>query len=609
MNDRTTHWLRSNAANRIPRRVICFDCEAQKDKSVKGEVHSFRLASLTFDRLDAEGNETHETERLDFGTPEALWGYVADFASHKMRTCAFAHNLSYDIRLANGLGILPDYGFECVGIALTNYSFWARFKRGNSSLYLQDSLSFVPANLAKVASAGQLPYVGYPGDDGTDEQFLERCRNDVEVTRNAVLRVLRFIKSDDLGDFRLTGAAQATAAFRHRFMREKSLLVHDNEEALTAERDASYTGRTEVLRHGSISETVYEYDYEYAYTRLAADIEVPTKLIARHSPLPVARFERMMEKYAVLATVTVTTNVPVVPCRNGNRIIWPVGEFEATLWDHELRLLSANNATYRVGQFWFYQREPLLKAWAEWMMEKLNAPAEDVDPIVRLMLKDWSRALIGRFGLRYSVLDHIATLEDSDVARRGVWDADESKELAYLQLGHKLFETTDRVESPNSTPMVMSAIMSAARVRLWKAIETAGWDHVYYVDTDGLICDKRGARRLASAIASGKLPGLRRKAAYSGADFRAPRNIDLGEIRRVSGAPRTAERLAPSIYRGEVWESLPTALKQRHIGRVFVHERTFRVSDADPRRIHLPDGTTAPHRLTLDGVESATVAA
>lgn len=592
--DRKTHWLRKNAAARMPRRVICFDTEARQERSLLQSEHSFRLASLSFDRLDTEANVIGETVRLDFGTPEALWGYIVSFTDQKHRTIAFAHNLSYDLRLSNGLGWLPEFGFECRGIALNTYSCWAQFSDGKRTLWLCDSLSFVPAALQKIGELLKMEKPPLPDDNDSDEIWLARCRSDVEITREAMLRVIAFLRRDDLGDFRLTGSAQASAAFRHRFLQEKTLLVHDNQEALDAERRASWSGRAEVWRHGETLKPVYEYDYEYAYSRLAYDMDVPTKLIAEHSGIPWSRLERVMDKYAVVADVQVETGMPIVPTTYNGGICWPTGTFDSTLWDSELRLLRASGATIEVKRYWFYKRAPILREWAEWIMAQLNLDAKQLDPVIRLMLKDWSRALIGRFGLRYSTMDLIAEVERPDVCQRGIWNVDEQCEETHLQLGRQLFQQSARVESPNSTPMVMSAIMAAARVRLWNAMQAAGLEHIYYVDTDGLIIDAAGSKNLDSAIHEGRLPGLRRKAIYSGGIFRAPRNIDLGEYRRVSGAPKRAERLAHGIYRGEVWESLPAALRRHHIGQVFVHERTFHVSDTDRRRLHLDDGSTEP---------------
>jgi len=602
---RQTHWLRQNAAARIPRRIVTIDCEAKRDVSISGEVHGFRCGVAAFDTLAANGELESETRWLETECSAALWFFITEHCNTSHRTVVFAHNLSYDLRLSSALIHLPTLGYECRSIALTSQSCWAQFKHGGKSLWLCDSLSFIPASLEKIAGALQMDKPPLPDDGSPIQDFLERCRGDVKVTREGILRVIRYIKKNDLGDFRLTGSAQATAAFRHRFMPEKSLLVHDNEEAMEAERRAAWAGRAEVWRHGPYQRTVYEMDYQNAYARLAYANDVPTRFLAGHSGIPWNRLCNVMQYYAVVADVTISTNVPCVPTDSGGYIIWPVGEFQTTLWDHELQLAKREGAEIEVNRYWFYKRAPLLRQWAKWILQQLENPHSKLDPVIRIMLKDWARALIGRFGLRYSVLDKIGELQQHDLRLFGVQDIDTNTALEYLQIGGELFERMGKEESPNSTPFVMSSIMSAARVKLWELINVAGVQNVLYVDTDGILTTKGGYESIRSSNNGRGLPHVRYKSAYNGGDFRSPRNIDLGETRRVSGAPKKAERLEPGIYRGEVWESLPAALKRQHAGNVFVHEREFRVSELDRRRIHLPGGKTAPHSLTIESEQIA----
>lgn len=597
---RTAHWLRKNAAARIPRRIVTLDCEARRNVSITGEVHDFRCGVAAFDVLGANGQLESETRWLETDCSATLWSFIAGHTNTSHRTVLFAHNLSYDIRLSSALIHLPALGFSCKSIALTSQSCWAQFRDGSRSLWLCDSLSFIPVALERVAAALQMEKPPLPEDNEADDVWMNRCRSDVEITREGMLRVIRYLKKNDLGDFRLTGSAQATAAFRHRFMPEKSLLVHDDEEAMQAERRAAWAGRAEVWRHGEYQRTVYEMDYTNAYARLAYENEVPTRFLAVHSGIPWNRLCNVMAHYAVVADCVIKTDVPCVPANKDGYITWPVGEFQTTLWDHELQLAKREGAEIEVERYWFYKRAPLLRPWAKWILQLLESDASQLDPVIRIMLKDWARALIGRFGLRYSVLDQVATLNQHDLRLFGVQDVDTNTELEYLQIGSDLFERMGKEESPNSTPFIMSAIMSAARVKLWEVMKGANFQQVLYVDTDGIITTKRGYESLRASIARGNLRGLRHKATYNGGDFRAPRNIDLGELRRVSGAPRKAERLAGGIYRGEVWESLPTALRRQHEGNVFIHEREFKISDNDRRRVHLSKGQTKPHRLSLD---------
>lgn len=586
----------------MPRRLICFDTESVRDRQLGSEEHNFRLGVASFDTLDAQIRSERPTQWLETESASELWSWIASKTNRNHRTVAFAHNLSFDLRLSQALRYLPKLGFDVQGIGLNSYSCWVRLRRDRNTLWLCDSLSFLPAALERIAPMVALDKPPLPEDDDTSAVWLARCRADVEVTRAAVLRVLGFLRAENLGDFRLTGAAMASAGYRHRFMPQKTLLVHDNAELLAIERESAYAGRAEVWRHGDTNETVYEYDFQYAYARLAQELELPYRFECEHSPLEGERFDNVAEHQAILSRCIVTTEIPVVATVYDNHIVWPIGRFGVYLWDNEARLAKEAGADVLVERCWLYARDPILKSWADWIIEKLDAPTDAIDPVARLMLKDWSRALIGRFGLRYPLLEEIGRVPSYDLAHRGVWDIDADKELTYLQLGQQLFEQTEKVESSDSIPAIMSYIMAASRVKLWQLMQTAGLENLYYVDTDGIICNRRAAKRIDAALADGAMPGLRLKGTYNGGSFRAPRNIDLGDERRVNGAPRKAERLTSGVYRGEVWESLPAALRRRHAEKVFVHEREFHISDNDPRRLHLADGATAPLRLaSVDG--------
>lgn len=598
MTERPTHWLRLNAASRTPRRVICFDSEAVKVRTRHTETQRFRLAVASFDRLDADAN-AHGLESAEFvGEPLELWKWVADHTAQSHKTVCFAHKLDYDLRLTDGLRHLPGLGFKCKGIGLNPHSTWARFSDGKRSLWLCDSLTFLPASLDKIAAMIKAQKKPLPADNAPDAAWLARCRGDVEVLRAAILHYIGFVKREDLGDFRLTGSAQASAAFRHRFLQPKTLLVHSDQSTIDAERRAAFAGRCEVWRHGKVKGPIYEYDFQASYARIAERYAVPCRSWGEHTLLPPHRLAKVRQHSAILCDVTVTTDVPTVPAPLDGRIVWPVGTFTTTLWDCELDLLESEGGSYEITRLWTYDRAPILRDWARWILDGLDGkPPGDV-PLQQLVLKHWSRALIGRFGLRYPVLEEFGTDSEFGLSLMPVWDDVTQTNTTHLQLGQQVFEQVGTAESGNSAPMVMSWIMAKARCELWELMKVAGLDNVLYVDTDGILLATKSFGPKLSLAVKGMTDRVRLKQEFSSADLRSPRNLDVGDERRIAGLPRKAQRNGRDTYQGEVWESLPTALRKRRASTVVLTERRFTVADRDPRRNHLPGGATAP--LYLD---------
>lgn len=597
MQERRAHWMRENRAARTPRRVICLDSESSHDFDGRTETQDFLCAVASFDRLDTDAKPEAETDWYRSLDTKDLWSWIVSKTHAAHRTVVFAHNLSYDLRITDALGNLPALGFDVRQIALNDYSCWAYLSDGKRSLYLVDSYSFLPKSLESLAAMVNQPRLRRQPEHSDIREWIRHCEMDVSILRRVVLGLLEVLKEHDLGDFRTTGAGQGSAAFRHRFLRPKTLLVHSDEEALAAERRAVHAGRAEVWKHGRIDGPLHEYDFTAAYATIGRDYEMPVRLRGEFFPANLEAYDKCREHYAMLCDVKVSTDVPTVPTQADGRILWPCGSFTSTLWDCEIQLARENGATVDVSRMWAFHRAPLLREWASWILDALDGNGLGSDPIGRLLAKEWSRSLIGRFGLRYPILIEQGQLPTSDVKIYPVRDTIEERSYTGVQLGRIEYEQTERVESPNSTPAVMGYVMAVARVRLWKAMEAVGFDNVISVDTDGLIVAEHGANVLDESVSSDALLGLRRKKTYLSGEFRGPRNMDLDNERRVSGVPRKAEKIGDGKYRGEVWESLTQSIRRQRASSVIVSEREFTVSDHDPRRIHLDNGETRAVRL------------
>lgn len=591
------HWLRSNAANRTPRRLICFDSEAVRTLNGKVEQHSFRLACASFDVLDECGELTKPTEYVTFTTTEELWRWATGKTNTTHRTWMVAHNLSYDLRLTESLSILPSLGYDVRQIALNDYSCWARFALHKRSLLLSDSRSWLTMPLDIVARMLKIRRVKLPLNDDPIEKWEARCANDVKVLRAAMLGIIRFVRDENLGDFRQTGHAQASAAYRHRFMAGRSILVHWDMPAREHERRAGWTGRAEVWRHGEYRESLVEWDFQAAYARVAQRENLPARLLGKVASPSLDRVLSRPPERRYLLNVEVETGRETVPTMHEGRIVWPVGRFQTTLWDDEVALALEHGATARISQAWIYEASPVLRDWATWILAALDGKPPGDDPLRRAILKGWSRSLIGRFALRYPMLQFVGEEEQQDTALFWVWDADKGKPVNHLQIGDRLYRETELQESESSAPAIMSCVMAHARIDLWRCMETAGFDNVMYVDTDSILVNLDGHRALDKATGAGFHPGLRVKGRYREAQLRATRNISLDGSARVAGLPLSGRIRTDGGVDAEVWESLPVSLRRRRPSGCYVLQRSFLLSDEDHRRTRCDDGLTSPIRI------------
>jgi len=304
-----------------------------------------------------------------------------------------------------------------------------------------------------------------------------------------------------------------------------------------------------------------------------------------------------MRHYIVLADLEVTTSKPVVPARHDGRILWPVGTFDTTLWQPEIEALEAAGGTYRVRRVWLYRAGPALASWASWVLGELHASGDPEHRWRGVILKHWSRALIGRFATQYQNWELFGWDASPNVRAGKMHDNDTGENLEFMQIGHEIHVMTGFSEGDDSCPQITSYIMSVARSNLWQVIGTAGAPNVLYMDTDSVVVNTRGNARLRSATQTGQLPGLRLKARHNGYEIYGPRAAVIGGDEKLAGIPRNHFRTGDTTWEGEVWTQFERALQTGEWDRVTVAKRRFSVKWNEHRRARQANGTTVPYRL------------
>lgn len=587
------HYVKHNQVTRVPRAFIYLDSEAYEHADGSSKLQTFRLAVAALDRRTHHRDGWREREWQSFTTTDELWDWIDKQCQQKARTVLVAHKLDYDMRLTGSLAALIERGWQLEGIRLDGGQAWASWKHGKRTLVMVDSLSWVNMSLERIGALIGIPKLDLPAWDDTYEAWLARCTRDVEIMAAFFRRLVDWVRSDDLGNWKPTGAGQAWAAYRHRFMSHR-LLVHDDMEAREAERVAGWTGRCEAWRIGrQIGGPFTEWDYSTAYARIGAECDVPVQLVGELTGRSLFSLDIGNTRHAVLAECEVVTDVPTVPARLDKRIVWPVGTFTTTLWDTEIQLARENGATVNCTRAWFYRKAPAIADFCTWCLDIIEAPDADVDPIVRAVVKHWSRALIGRFASRYSRWEEYGRMPWDDIALGWINDADGGDSAKYLQLGTQLLRESARIDANDCVPAIMTWTMAECRARIWRSAQLAGLDHVLYLDTDSLIVDREGHNALAAA----NVAGFRVKSRWQNVEILGPRQLVLQGQLRAAGIPRGSTRVSADTWEGEVWSMLATSIGNGEADVVRITPRRVKVAGTDSRRLHAVDGSTYPIAL------------
>lgn len=598
---RKAHYVRRNETTRIPTRHIIFDTETHRDTHARGEVQTWRLACATFLQPSDRRHAPETSGR--YIDPGELWEAVSAHAKPRKRTILWAHNLAFDVRIARVFDYLPALGWQLVDVNLATHGAWLKWRRDDASLVMVDSTSVWPASLEAIGRDLGMDKPDLPAEDADEASWWARCEADVAILTAAVKDHLAWIRDDDLGNWQITGAGQSWATWRHRFY-DCRVLVHDNTEALAAERRAMWTGRAEAWRIGrAATPRVYEYDLAQAYTRIAADAQLPVRLVSAMGPMTIERYRTLSRRYAIVADVIVTTETECVPCHYDGAVVWPVGTFPTTLWDVEIDLALAEGATVEIARAWTYLRSPALADWARWILAELDPATTTLSPLRRRVIKHWSRALIGRFAMRYRRWETFGTAPTDDLGLIPGVDLRDGEPYQLMRAGRQILAQSGMEEGESSVPAITGWIMAAARVRLWEVMQAVGLGRVLYVDTDSVLVAEADQIAAEAAAAANPAWALRLKRSWASVDVRGPRCLILGGEPRISGLPRAAVRTGPSTFVGETWQSLETAIKAGTADRVVVSARSWTPTGRDRRRAHLAEGLTGPRRYDVGGCD------
>ncbi len=579
---RTSHWIGLNHQNRIPSRWVAFDTESRRQRTALGEIQTWKMGAVKRWRTDLVRPVPEPVEFFD--DPVELWQYIMEWCKPKTRTVVWAHNLGYDVRIAQMMEILPELGWRMDWCNMGSNVSTMTWRSERGTLTFADLYTWLPMPLKDVGDLVGLPKLDMPNSHSGKPAWQLYAARDVEILAQAVKEIVAFIKSEDLGNWQPTGAGQAFATWRHKFLTEK-VLVHDSEPALAAERMAMHTGRAEAWKHGRLKRGYWvEVDLKQAYVRIAQRHELPSKLRFHNGAITLHQYNELKRRFAVLARVQVHTSVPCVPVYHRGRTIWPVGEFTTWLWDCELDSAIAHAERVDIREVYVYSRAPILRDWATWVLEVQERGDDEASPAVRKWIKHSGRTLVGRIALRTSQWAVWGSNPEGEAGISYEVDADTGRVYRLMHAGDRTLREEARQEGHDSLPQVTGYIMAMCRVWLWEAILAAGEKNVAHVDTDCVLVNQAGLDAMREHYGERFAEMWQTKGSYENLTIYGPRNYRADRQRNLTGVPKNAEETLTNRFVGESWSSVAGDLSARRKGSVTITDKTWNVSTKDPRR-------------------------
>lgn len=570
---RPAHILRRNHNGEMPSRLIFFDTETKSVKIDDKTVQAVLTLGVTAYQVRRSGKVWSTPRYKTFHNNDDFFRILFAKAYNKKKLYVYAHNLSFDFTVIEGFKRMLEAGWEIKRAIIEGPPTIISFRRDKSTITFLDTLNYFRMPLKKLGESVGLAKMDMPDTNVSSTELESYCRRDVDIIRVSILKLLDFIKSQDLGNYQSTLASQAFSAFRHRFM-DAPILIDNNEKALDISRRSYLGGRTENFYIGKINKRVHLLDINSQYPSVMKGNAYPVHLIGVYRKPDSEELRNWIQKYAICAECIVETDINCIPIRQDKRLIFPIGRFKAVLSTPEIELALETCKSLTVIRAAVYHKALIFDSFVSFFYGKRLEYASNDDGAFAFMCKILLNSLYGKFGQTGRIYEDVDKITDLTSKRWSEIDIDTKEIHHFRQFAGQVQRLSGLTESMDSMPAIASHVTSYARVLLWNYINQAGRENVLYIDTDSLLVNDAGRERLEGELDGKVLGKLKHVETYTDGELRAPKDYILGTSEKIKGVRGNAQKLHDGVYLQDTFLNFRGMIARGDLDRMLIRATT-----------------------------------
>lgn len=557
---RIPHYIKPNADARIPQHILIVDTEADIEKVDSGQNQTFRLGCAIYLRWNSKTQKWLETQYMM--TSLNSWFKLLDSLTEpKRRLLIFAHNAAYDYAILMMDTYLSSRDFTTdTHVIDTAFIVNAHktLKDDLCSITFASTTNYYKKSLEELGAIfGDMKLSKPDFENVSNYELMKYCMQDTKVLATLIKKHIEFIKTHDLGNFKLTIAGQAFGAFRHRFMTEK-ILVHTYDDILKMELESYRGGRCEVFQMGKHS-NIYKLDINSMYPFIMRNQVFPTQLISgKKVSLEIKDLEPILkDKNFIVADCDIELKKPGIAVKK-DKLLFPIGNVRQVITSPEIQMLIENpdiGSIIKVHDSAIYKQANLFKNYVDYFYDiRMNAENSAYEAMAKLFLN----SLYGKFGQRsfakyQPVTDEhlIKTLNEAlNEIGTNVIDWLDHEVKRYIRLGDKLYLIDNNLDilAYDSCPIIASTVTSYARNYLFDVFLKASLKNVLYCDTDSVFVNEDGYNNLEPLISPKELGKLKLEEIGSCEIFGA-KNYQFNDSIKLKGIKKSAEKIGINTYK------------------------------------------------------------
>ena len=592
---RKPHYLPANKSCELPANALWFDTETTPVLNTeREEVHHLNFGWAAF-RRRRDALHWCQPEWLRFDTREDFWDWVIAHCRDRCRLYLFAHNGQFDLPVMAAFTELPNRGFKLTNAIVECPPMVLTWKRGSQTIRFIDTLNLWRVPLEKIGEHVGLPKLTMPDPAASREDWDAYGKRDTEIIMEACLNWWRFIRDNDLGGFAPTLAGQAFTAYRHRFMPVK-IFCDDKPKALELARQAYLGGRVECFRLGEYEGRFYHLDVNSMYPSVMAAETYPVSLVGVYSRGTPEQLGDWLDRYRIIADVTITTRTPCYPQVLGGRLCFPTGRLRVQLSSPELEYALAHDHLKQIHAMAIYKAARPFRDFVEFFYAERLAAAARGDDASKWFIRILLNSLYGKFGQRGRRYETEEVDVDPDIKTWTEINAQTLKIARYRQFGGLRQHWVEEGEARHSHPAIAAHVTAYARCKLWSIIQRAGRGNVYYCDTDCVVVNQAGHERLTPLLHETKLGALKLEATYNALKLDGPKDYRFDDKQVTKGVRRNARWLDEATVQQVQFVGFKGLLKRGSLEAPIVRQQVKHLNRTYTKGRVQPDGRVLPLR-------------
>ncbi len=550
---RTPHVLKSTNGDDRPNNVVFFDTETTPETISKDVTkQNLILGFVSQTRTTPKGYLVNQNN-LFFTDNNTFWDKIETWARPKINMHLIAHNLVFDLVVTDGFIQLAQRGWELASFYSRGMTSIFKWHKDNCKITALDNSNFFQGTLASWGDRIGIPKLEIDFETCTSVELAIYNRRDVDIMVKLWRTWYQFLDENDCGNFKVTVPSTAFNTWRYRFLKHK-VYIHDNSKVIDLEREAYKGGRVEVFYQGKVSDDKFYYlDVNNLYGYILKENQFPINLINYADNPSLDLVKRKLDKYLVIADVTINIDDNPFPYKVNNRTAYPKGRFRTVLTTEELQLAINNNWLVKTHSIASYYKGYLFKEYIDYFyklrQDYINKGMLDYANLCKLFVN----SLYGKFGQKALDQTIIGEADINIIRNEVVFNIDTGKRWRQITISGKVYKEVAEGESYNSFPAIAAHVTAYARLHMYRLLKTVSKGNAYYMDTDSIIVNSQGYKELSEYIDKNQLGMLKVEQQSAWLEINAPKDYAMDNRKRIKGISRTAEMVTPTRYKQNQW--------------------------------------------------------